>query len=370
MDDDFEIRLRRPGAPEPTGPSQETEPDDPTEAHDPVGPRRRDVWGRRLRRAGIGMLVISAACLLLAGGWLVRGLVPSGGVDETTITVERPVRVDAPATRDGTLPNVLGLSLEEARQVYADAGAEVTRIKVSQTPYVGREGTVVRQDPPAASKIGTRGALTLVTSEQARMPDLRGVPADEARRRLGDMGIGATVVVRYVPRAQLGAVARTRPAAGDIARARATLVVSEAASSVALASLESVDGDCSVGDGDLDGRTVSDAVVCSPSSGGGSTRQSYEVNDRVTAFKARVGLDTNAPGSARVTLIVRQGASVVGTYALTSSPREIDVPLSGSRRVVLEVRRADDGADSASAVLENARLAGARSGIDDLSETP
>lgn len=371
MDDDFEVRLRS-GA----GSAPHADPDPATAELPPPAPgpptpaprrARAKRWVRRLRLAGLTLLLLACVGGLLAGGWALRGVLPSGGVGEKRIVVERPVHVDAPAVaKNGTLPNVEGLSLEEARQVYADAGIDPSRIEVERTPYVGREGTIVRQDPPAASQVTSQTArIALIASSEPRMPDLEGRAADEARRRLGDMGVGVTAVVRYVARAKAGSVARTRPAAGELVGARATIVVAEAPSSVGVSELEDVAGGCSTGDGDLDGQAVTGALVCSASRGS-PVRSAFKLNDRVSAFKATVGLETNAPSSARVTLIVRQGSTVVRAYPLSRVPQSIDVPLQGPRRVVIEVTRADSGYDSAAAVLGNARLAGARSGIDAL----
>jgi len=376
MDDDFEVRLRSTGS----GPTPQADPDPPTAVvdppqgptppADPLGPRNAD-WVRRLRRIGVGLLVLACTGGLLAGGWALRGLLPSGGVGEKKVTVERPVNIDAPAVaRNGTLPNVEGLSLEEARQVYADAGVDPARIEVERTPYVGRAGTIVRQEPPAASKVTPRTPrIALIASSAPTMPDLAGRAADDARRRLGDMGVGVTAVVRYVARAKPGSVARTRPAAGEPVGARATIVVTEVPSSIGVSNLEDVAGGCSVGEGDLDGRTVTRALVCSASRDS-PVQSAFKLNDRVSAFKATAGLETNAPVKARVTLLVRQGSTVIRAYSLTRAPKYIDVPLQGPRRVVIEVARMDNGSDSASAVLGNARLAGARSGIDALSKPP
>ena len=51
----------------------------------------------------------------------------------------------------------------------------------------GIAGTVVRQDPPAGVLVNKRSRITLVVTKgaaQVRVPDVRGIQVDEARRRL------------------------------------------------------------------------------------------------------------------------------------------------------------------------------------------
>lgn len=51
----------------------------------------------------------------------------------------------------------------------------------------GIAGTVVRQDPPAGVLVNKQSRITLVVTRgaaQVRVPDVRGIQVDEARRRL------------------------------------------------------------------------------------------------------------------------------------------------------------------------------------------
>jgi hypothetical protein len=328
-------------------------------------PRRR---GRGRRRAAlVGLLLLSAG--LVAGGatlgWFLRGWVPGGGVGVTTVVVKRPVEIQAATGGHGTLPNVLGLEEGEARQAYADAGVDASAIATRSVPYVGQKGAVVEQRPQAASKIDTlKGRPTLLVAAPAAMPDLVGVDADDARRRLSAIGVGATTVVRYDASVDPGAVVRTRPTVGSPATARATLVVSEAPSSVDLAGLSPRSGSCRTGDADMVGATVAGAVLCDVA--GDPVRTQYAINTKVTAFEAKPGLADGAPSGARVRVRIREDGRVAGTFTLGDRPRAVTVALRGGRVLTIEVERSDHGTDNATVVLQDARITGARSGIDAL----
>jgi hypothetical protein len=56
----------------------------------------------------------------------------------------------------------------------------------------------------------------------------------------------------------------------------------------------------------------------------------------------------------------------VGTFALGDRARAVTAPLRGGKVLIIEVDRSDRGTDNATVVLQDARITGARSGIDAL----
>jgi hypothetical protein len=318
-------------------------------------PGWRQRWKRRLALAGTALLVVGLLGAATTFGWMLRGWVPSGGVGVRHVVVQRPIEVEANAP-SGTLPNVLGLSVGQARQAYADAGVEPTTIKATQTPYFAQPGTVIEQRPGAATALSkSAGRVELLVAQPARMPPLIGVAGDDARARLEKIGVGATTVVRYEASVDPGAVARTRPQAGSPVGARATLVVSEAPSSVNLDDLTAERNDCNLADSTL---------TCDVDSDGSTVE--YAINDRVTGFEATLALADDAPAGARASLVVRSGGRVLATYPATGTPREIRVKVpGGGTRLTLELRHGG-GDENVGVVLTGPRIVGARSGIDAL----
>lgn len=317
-------------------------------------PRRS--WRQRLAVAGVVLLVLGALGLSTAFGWMLRGWVPGSDVGVTRVVVERPVRVEADAVKGGTLPNVLGLPVAAARQAYSDAGVDPTRITEHPIPYVGEPGSVVEQRPLAATRITDQlKTVDLRVAAPATMPDLVGVGGDDARARLNELGAGATTVVRYDPAVQPGEVAATRPPAGQPVPPRVDVIVSESPSSVDLEDLEPESSDCG---------TATSGIDCQLYSGDTAVA-TYTINAKVTSFEASASLD--GPSSATAELEVRRDGRVLGSYGLTTRARdiEVDVP-DGGKRLSLVIRRTGHGTSTLTAQVRDARIVGARSGIDAL----
>ena len=335
--------------------------------HDASMTGRRARWRRRLARAGTALLVLG---LLGAGatfGWYLRGWLPSGGVgvNVTKVVVNRPVQLEGTAVTNGTLPNVLGLGESEARQAYQDAGVNPNALDVERMPFVADPGSVVKQDPPAASAVPKAPARPkLIVAQPATMPDLVGLTADAARAKLDAIGVGATTDVRYDPSVQPGQVAQSEPAAGRPATPRATLLVSEEASSVDLTDLQPVAGDCRTGDTTVHGTDVTSAVLCDASAA--PARVEYAINDKVTEFETQLALADGHPVAARVRLVVRRDGHAVGSFTTRGAPVRAKVPVSGGETLALEIRASGD--ETVTAVLSDARIVGARSGIDELTQ--
>lgn len=316
-------------------------------------PRRS--WRQRGAITGVVLLVLGALGLATAFGWLLRGWVPNSDVGVKRIVVERPVRVEADAVKGGTLPNVLGLPVAAARQAYSDAGVDPTRITEHRVPYVGEPGSVVEQRPLAATRITDQlKTVDLRVAAPATMPDLVGVSGDDARARLNDLGAGASTIVRYDPAVQPGEVAATRPAAGRPVPARVDVIVSESPSSVDLEDLQPQSSDCG---------SATSGIDCSLYSGDTAVA-TYAINAKVTSFEATVGLDGASAASGE--LQVRSDGRTLATYALTTRARSIDVEVPGGKRLSLVVRRSGGGTSSLTAEFRDARIVGARSGIDAL----
>jgi hypothetical protein len=317
----------------------------------------------RVRNAAFVLAIAGLIGLGVAGGWALRGWVPSGGVGVKTTVVQRPVTVQAARVASGTLPNVLGLEADEARQVYADAGVNAAQIAVVQKPYVTQEGTVVAQDPPAASAVPRSSAkMTLTVAGSATMPDLTGTNSDDARAQLADIGVGATTVVRYADGSTPGTVVRSRPAAGDPAQPHATLVVSEAPSSVNVSDLSLPSNDCSFSDAQIGGSVVPNALVCSLY--GQPEKLQIPANDRVSSFEGSVVLADDAPAHAKATLTIKHGNTVLDAVEVSSRAQDVKIDWPGGDQITLVVSSSTAHRSPVSVAITDAHLTGARSGID------
>ena len=171
--------------------------------------------GARILR--ILALLIGAAGCLAAGaavGWWIRD-----AQNETLapITVEavidRPVTVaGASGAALGHMPGVLGLPLDQARRVLFNSGVAAGAITVTQRPTALEPGLVVLQEPAAGSVLAD--AVLLVVSTEAAVPDMAGMPLEEAEAALADLGANPTVQRRSNSGVRPGIVLSSDPTAG------------------------------------------------------------------------------------------------------------------------------------------------------------
>lgn len=318
-------------------------------------------WARRARRAGIALIAVGATLGSGTLGWALRDWTADELGD---VIVKRPVRVfhpDAPAA--GAMPNVVGLDEQSARQALSDAGVDVRRVESRRRPYVGEPGIVVGQSPAATTKLPA-GDVVLELSEPAKMPDLAGKPAAEARAALERIGVTVAAARRYEAGVPEGTVLATHPGAGEEAPGDAELVLADAPSRVFLGQLEPVDSDCAAETVNVDGERREDALVCDP--GGGSARMEYVLNRRVSVLRATVGLADRSASDARVSFrVVVDGREAAAETVGLGTVESVIVPVEGALRVRLEAERVAGGQD-ARAVWADAALQGGREAIDAL----
>ncbi len=128
------------------------------------------------------------------------------------------------------VPDLEGLPLESAR-VQADAAGYHPRILLRDGP--GRAGTVLRQHPPPTAILARGGSIDLhVTrgAKQVGIPDVRGMPVDEAQRLLRQSQLSpGDVTYRTVPGGEPNRVIATDPPAGATVDAGSTIHVIAAA---------------------------------------------------------------------------------------------------------------------------------------------
>lgn len=145
---------------------------------------------------------------------------PGGRVPYGTL-----IRVDLPLL--ATVPSVVGLDAEGAARRLDDAGLEMA---LEGDARRGGRGRVVAQTPSVGDVVA-RGSLVRTVlrrrhgEQRARVPDLRDLDLDEARRRIEAAGLearfhGPAYVVGGIPE-----IVQQQPSAGEVARAGTTVHV-------------------------------------------------------------------------------------------------------------------------------------------------
>lgn len=161
----------------------------------------------------------------LVGAVLLGVLVVAGALLFPRL-LARPERV--------SVPNVRGLDIAVARSRLAEAGLllETGDRRFSSTVPAGG---VIGQDPGPGATVARRSVVTVVLSagsEEFLMPDVIGMPVEEARRGLEERGL--TVTLESLPSEEpSGTVLATLPAPGAPVRTSDEVRVSVAASRTA-----------------------------------------------------------------------------------------------------------------------------------------
>lgn len=325
---------------------------------------------RRLKRVTLALGASTALVLAIVLGWLLHGWL---GDDEVVVSVDRPVQVYAPETVvAGRIPNVIGLTEDDARRALSDAGVELSAVSTDELEYVGPAGLVVRQSPASGRKIG-KGRIRLEISTPARMPDIDGSSEAEARSALSALGARIAVVAQYQPGASEGTVLSTDPPPGEPVADRATLHVAEPLSSVFLNQLEPISSTCRTGeDAIVAGATQAEAIVCQPQHGARPRGVTYTLGGGVESFKAEIGLDDGGDPDVPVAFrVYTDGELALSRRLEFGDSTSISVPLLDRFQLTLEAVAAgvtEPGSLPVRAAFGEPRLVGSRSAIDRLSE--
>ena len=187
----------------------------------------RPWWTRRaLRWAALVLLVAGSAVGGAAVGWWARdaqgdALAPL----EIDALIDRPVVLAGPPNAGvGQMPSLLGLPLDQSRRILFDAGVPSNSITVIQRPSALENGLVIVQQPSPGSALSD--AVELAVSAPALVPELVGLPLDEAQELLE--GLGAVPSVQHGSDSGVGPgiVLRSTPSAGETLERQIVLEVS------------------------------------------------------------------------------------------------------------------------------------------------
>lgn len=325
--------------------------------------RSRQQRGRKILTWVLVLGGVAAFLMAVSIGWFLRSWVAGDG----TIEVNRPVNVvQSSYVSNGFVPNVLGLSLDSARQALVDAGVDPSQIRTLVRPHVSERGTVVGQKPASGAKV-TSGKVTLSLAGPASMPNLVGASQAEARRAAASMGAKVNTELRYEQGAVEGNVLSTEPEVGERVTSSVRLVVAEPLASVFLSEIDAIESDCESVAATVGGADYADSIKCQPSAGDPSVAV-YRLNRRIDFFTATVGLDDGGSDSTPVRFIVKRDRRLVSKFTLHfGQTRRLKITTTGALRLTLETRAGGSDDLGAGAVWGDARLTGGRTSIDAVS---
>lgn len=324
---------------------------------------RKDPKTRKLSLAKRAKLLAALALLgtgVLIGWWSVSGLSVLRSSSESAETQT----FDYSGLDDGVMPDVRGLTLDDARQAIADAGVDIEDIEVEAEPWAGRPDMVVSQSP--AHGVTGPESVALSVSEPAKVPEVAGVAILDVTEQLGGLGTSVDLRYRYEPGAPAGTALRTEPAAGEPLPDEVVVVVADAGFSTYVSALSR---ECSSADASLDGRDYPNSVSCRADDDPGS--YVWITKRSVDELVADVGIDdSDEPGTTVEVEVFADGRPVARVEAGYGRVERLEANVRGALRVEIVTRAValPSNSSSASVVLGDARFIGETEAMKALDE--
>lgn len=263
-----------------------------------------------------------------------------------------------------SVPDLIGLSANEARVVVRDLGLPVETIVTKTTPNAAQPGTVITQQPSPGPTWGPGQKITLELAAPATMPDLVAKPAAEAMDALTKLGATVGVEERVAPTAA-GAVLETRPAKGAALPQKVTIVVSSAGVGMYLAQLKPIDTDgCYAQTGVvINGKNYTASLVCRAPS---PTRRPvpigglYPLGKHAMVLRGTVGLVDNQTATSATVRITGDGRVLWTKPVKVGSPQPFRLDVTGVLKLQVDVV----GPQGVTIALGDATVLGTQSEID------
>jgi beta-lactam-binding protein with PASTA domain/predicted Ser/Thr protein kinase len=155
--------------------------------------------------------------------------VPEGNIidqtPESATEVEEGDTVDVTVSAgvaETSVPQIVGLSLDEASQALREAGLKVG--DTTPVPSKDPQGTVRRVEPGEGETVPEGSTVDIrYASGQNRVPDVTGLSGDEAAAEIEDAGFQPSARTEQTDQAAPGTVASQSPGAGETRRLGSTV---------------------------------------------------------------------------------------------------------------------------------------------------
>lgn len=325
---------------------------------------RTRAW-RRLAMSAIAALALSAC-----------GASGSETSVDTTVANEpeaAAVSTTAPEPEEVEMPDLVGMTEDEARADLADVGVEDGDIEVEEQESMLDPGSVIEQVPSAGSAVS--GSVNLIIAVPVpEVPDFIGADISEVRDWADERGITVVETEVLDDEQDEGAVVKTTPAAGADPAVELAVDVVVAPMTQALAGLEPADtANCQVetGDADLSGDVYPDSIqLVTDTYREGICQVDYDLGRDWTSFKVAVGLRDDAPTASRVKItVIADGDELFNETMNIGTARDLDLDVSGVLRLTLFAQRVSESGERPVGVFGNARLTAPPEDADTTSST-
>lgn len=270
-----------------------------------------------------------------AGGIAVGWTVASENQARQVGTVPEIVEVAVPVF-DGSDDAVM----PDVRGLNEDTAMEV--IADSGIPI----GAVSVESRPAAGSpgmvieqspaFGTRApdGVELTISTEAVVPVIEGRPAGEVIADLQVLGAEVETSRVYAAGIPAGQAVAIVPASGDVLPARVTIEIAEPSAAIFLATVRAVEGSCSTGSRTVNGVVYEESLSCR--AGEDPVDVAWAVSRVVDAVEGVVGVSDDANPADRVRVeVLADGARVALVEAAYGAPAELRATVTGALRVTV-----------------------------------
>ena len=337
------VEPQQPAEAAPASGKERRTPKPPKESKAPKAAKGPKVSFWRRHRAllgtGIALVVLGLVGSAFAGGWIASA---RWGAERVSPQVT-PSVVMIPDVPEGVrMPDLRGLSKDEALQVIADAGWDVAKVALTAEPFAGPPDIVVAQTPAfGATDVP---AISLTLSQQAVVPQIAGRKASELITELRNVGVNVQLEYGYDPQVDPGGVLSISPAAGEPLTTDATVTIAESGTAVFLSQLTCPNG-CLSNHSSLvlDGNGYANGLYTDLRFDSSDTEtvvehHEYQLGRRADVFIATVGIPddvSDTSGTIRVRLVGdgRELASVTTSY---SKPAELTAVVTGVLRLDIQ----------------------------------
>lgn len=271
------------------------------------------------------------------------------------------IEADAGAS-ESAMPDVRGLTRDEAAQVLADSGFSAAIVSYVDAPSGAPEGVIVSQSP--AFGTAAPAEIVLGVAVPATMPELTGMSRDDAVTALSDLGVAATIALQYSPSSDDGSVVSTMPVAGEALGETATISLASEGVGIPLSEVKRLSGSCQdSGEASLGGERFTASVKC-----GADERPETTVwflQGATDEFTATIGIDdTAAPGTNASVDVLTDGTPVFTETIAFGKPADLTIPTSGVLQLAIRVSSTPD----TTVVLGGATVRGAADAINGIAQ--
>lgn len=302
-----------------------------------TSPSRR---GRLIVLLGLCCIVISALGLATVAGWAAANKLVVAEQDRPNTEVRVISLPDYSQDISARMPDVRGLTADDARQALVDAGIPADFVTVTERMAAGTSGIIIQQTPVFGAI--NPNAVTLVMAIEAKIPDSAGQPAQDVISELQALGARVEQVRVFEPGTEEGTVVRTEPEPGNAVPDVVSVYTSDSPVTRSFDDVESITGG---------GHTQTDVLHLgvkyesglSLSTGWSDEAQesAWDLKGTIVLMEGLYALDAESEGSALLT-ILGDGVPIAQIEVTSTEPTKYSWKVEGVNTLMIQVQRTDE----------------------------